>query len=416
MADFNRTESARFAQENQKVVGELHTGVDKALAEAASRGYAAAPGDTLAIILAAGQAAKDKLTEGNAKIYDDRRKVLFEQDEFAMKVVVQVSKLAMELYRDELMNALALEGAEAAAIRDRGNADVIAMNAEVDKRQVAIIQARAEIERRIAVLKAQLVVAEEGTLVYETALINAQLATAEKKLEIIDSIYQVLAAEELVLEAENRRAATLEVLLDAQLVVAGIKKEMIPFYIEKADARVQLAEAVKAEIPITEAIIKLGYDRIELKDAEEAAGHLTREAEEEVEMARLAWTRANKATEFARMQSRRLLQEYANVVRAEILAKKKALEEDGIDFKLATSLARQAIGVNNDMAVIGHEISNLTAELISILLNMEQRAIDQASTVRDGGVLISKTFTQSNISRKIVEGFVVGPMATASIG
>ena len=39
---FNRTESARFAQENQKIVGELHAGVDKALAEAASRGYDAA--------------------------------------------------------------------------------------------------------------------------------------------------------------------------------------------------------------------------------------------------------------------------------------------------------------------------------------------------------------------------------------
>ena len=35
MTDFNRTESARWAQENQKVIGELHAGVDKVLAEAA---------------------------------------------------------------------------------------------------------------------------------------------------------------------------------------------------------------------------------------------------------------------------------------------------------------------------------------------------------------------------------------------
>jgi len=31
---FNRTESAKFAQENQKIVGELHADVDKALADA----------------------------------------------------------------------------------------------------------------------------------------------------------------------------------------------------------------------------------------------------------------------------------------------------------------------------------------------------------------------------------------------
>ncbi len=416
MADYNLTESARWQQETDKLVGELHAGADKALAEAAARGFAAPPGATLGAILAAGQDVKGKLTEANGKIYDDRRKVLFEQDEFAMKIIVQVSKLAMELYRDELMNALAIEQAEAAAVRDQGLADVVRLNAEVDARQVAIIQSRAEAERRVTVLKAALVEAEAVTLISERALITAQLATAEKKLEIIDSIYQVLAAEQLVLAAENRRAATLELLLAAQEIVAGIKREMVPFYIEKASARQDLAVAITNEIPIKEAIEKLGYDRIELKDAEEAANHQAREAEEEVEIARLAWTRANKATEFARAQSRRLLQEYANIIRAEILEKKKALEMDGVDFKLETSLERKAIDVNDDIAVVNHNIGNLTDELISILVNMESRALDQALTVRDGALRISQSFTQSNISRKIVEGFVVGPMPTASIG
>ena len=199
---FNLTESAKWSQANQKIIGDLRTGVDKALAEAASRGYAAAPGDILATILFAGQAAKDKLVETNGKIYDERRKVIFEQDEFAMKMIVGLAKLGMELYRAELFNLLEIEQAQNIALRDRGNADVIAMNAEVDKRQVAIIQARAEAERRVTILRAQLVTAEEGTLVSETALIAAQLVTAEKKLEIIASIYEVLAAEELVLAAE----------------------------------------------------------------------------------------------------------------------------------------------------------------------------------------------------------------------
>lgn len=404
MTDFNRTESARWAQENQKVIGELHAGVDKVLAEAASRGFSAAPGETLAAILGAGQAAKDKLAEGNAKIYDDRRKILFEQDEFAMKVVVQVAKLSMELYREELINALAIEQEENQALKQRGLADVERMNSEVDARQVAIIRDRAEMERRITVLKEALVAAERTTMVSERALIMAQLATAEKKLEIIDSIYQVLAAEELVLAAENRRAATLTVLLAAQRIVADIKKAMVPFYIEKAKAREDLAEAVTQEIPIRKAIKELGYDRIAVKTAEETSNHQVREAEETVELARLSWTKANKATELARTQSRRLLQEYANVVRAEILAKKKSLEMDGIDLRLTTSLARQAIGVNDDVAISDHEIVNLTAELSSILSNLSGRASDEASKVAASASQISKTATTHLISRKIVEG------------
>jgi hypothetical protein len=404
MTDHNRTESAKWAQENQKVVGELHAGVDKALAEAAGRGFPLAPGATLATILAAGQAAKDKLTEGNAKIYDDRRKVIFEQDEFAMKLIVSLAKLGMELYREELMNALAIEQAENAALRDLGRADVERMNAEVDARQVAIIRARAEMERQITVYKAQLVAAETTTLASERALIQAQLATAEKKLEIIDSIYQVLAAEELVLEAENRRAATLTVLLAAQQVVADVKRAMIPFYIEKAAARQDLAVAITQEIPISKAIVELGYDRIALENRKEDAAHLEREAQEELELAKMAWTRANTVTEFTRTQARRLLQEYANIIQAEILAKKKSLSEDGIDFKLDSSLARQAIGVNNDVAVATHEIMNMAAELAAILSNLSERATEEAAKVMASATQFSWGYNTRLLSRKIVEG------------
>jgi len=191
---------------------------------------------------------------------------------------------------------------------------------------------------------------------------------------------------------------------------------MVPFLIEKAKAREDLAGAIVKDSVAQEGLVRLGYDKIALTAAGESADHQTRQAEEEVEMARMAWTRANKATEFARVQARRLLQEYANLVRGEILEKKKALEMDGVDFKLTTSLARQAIGINNEVAVTNHEIANLTAELNSILANMNSRAIDQAETVRDGALRLSKTFTTSNLSRKIVEGFVGYTMGSAQIG
>jgi hypothetical protein len=404
MSSYNLTESALWQQETDKLVGELHAGADKALAEAASRGFAAAPGDTLAAILAAGQAVKGKLVEANGKIYESRRKTLFEIQTFAMEMIVKLAKLGMQLYAAELIFALELENAANTALRDQGNADIIRMSAEVDLRQRAMIQSRAEAERRVVVLKAALVVAEEKTLPFETALVAAQIKTAEEKLRIIESIYLIIEAQELELAAENRRAATLEVLLAAQLVVAEIKKAMIPFYIEKADARLELADAITAEIPISKAIIELGYDRIDLENRKEFAAHLLRLAENELELAKLGWTRANSVLTFTQLQSRRLLQEYENVIQAEVLTLKKSLTEDGVDLRLTTSLARQAIGVNDDVQVTTAEVNNTRSELMAIIAGLEDRANAQADTIEASQDKRTMSHATNNIQRKIIAG------------
>ena len=81
----------------------------------------------------------------------------------------------MELYREELMNALAIEQEENQALKQMGLADVERMNAEVEARQVAIIRARAEIERRIAILKAALLEAETVTMISERELVTVSV-------------------------------------------------------------------------------------------------------------------------------------------------------------------------------------------------------------------------------------------------
>jgi hypothetical protein len=390
---FNSRESAEWALGVDAEAEKLLNAADKALADGAARGFPSPPGDTLASLLAIGQDSKGKLAELDGKIHDTRRGVLFQEQEFALNVLVKLAKLAMELYRAEIFDVLAIEEEQVKSLRETSRADVERRNAETERRQVAIIQNRAEAERRIIVYRQQLVAEETTTLTAEAILINAQLATAEKKLEIIASIYLVLAAEQLVLAAEQRRAVSLSKVLAAELIVAGIKKEMVPFYIEKAEAREALAAAIIAEIPITEAIIRLGYDRIDLKTTEEYAGHLEREQQEELELLREQFIRANTAMELTKLQNHRLLLEYRNTVQAQILDQRKILQEDEVAFRLATGLAREKIGVDNEVAVTRHEIINLTQELVSLLANMESRAHDQADTVH------ASAFTKTSISR-----------------
>lgn len=400
--DFNKTESARVAQASDELMGKLTDGVEKALSEDAGRGFPMPSGDTLAAILAAGQEAKGKLADANGKIYAERRQVIFQEQEFDLKVLVRIAKLALELYKATIFNALSLEQAQAQAVTERKGADVQRLNAETEFRQVAIIRARAEIEQTIIPIRQQLVDAQTVTLGAESTLIDAQLQTAEKKLEIINSIYQVLAAEQLVLTAERRRADALQQVLVAHQDLALVKEQMIPFYLQKADAVEQLAAARKAELPIREALERLGYDRIALKDAEEAANHLERQAQENYELAQESLVRARTSTELAKTQSRRILQTYANQVQTNILTMKKELEEMNINFKLNTALAREAIGVNNDIAVIDHDRSNLTKEIQSLVNNMALRASSEAGAITASATRNEYSNTYSDLFRTII--------------
>ena len=398
---FNRRESAEWAIVVSTEAEKLQAGVDKALADGASRGFPAPPGETLESILLASLESKGKLVTADGKLYDERREVLFQQQEYLLSVLVKIAKLAMELYREQIFDALAIEQEQVVALRETSRADVERMNTETELRQRSIIQQRAEAERRILVYKEQLVTEETKTLTAERILIQAQLATAEKKLEIIASIYQVLAAEQLVLAAERRRAASLTKVLTAELIVAGVKKEMIPFYIEKAGAREQLAQAIIQEIPITEALIRLGYDRLDLKTTEEYAGHLEREQKEELELLREAFVRANTALELTKTQNRRLLLEYRNMVQAQIINKKKALEMDTINFKLGTSLAHFLIGTDFEKAVALNEAFALSGEIGAIVSGILGSASHHADAIRASRAQQITHDTTSDLTRKI---------------
>jgi len=237
-------------------------------------------------------------------------------------------------------------------------------------------------------------------------LIQAQLETAEAKLAIIDSIYQVLTAEELVLAAERRRAVSLEKVVEAQSRIAAVKKESIPYHQEKTKAREALAQSTIRETEVKKELEELGFDRIELKAAQEAADHRVREAELDYEMAKEALVRAATAVEVARTQSRRLLQEYANQVREEVLSSKKALEKEQIDYKLQYTRDRKQIEVDNDMHLLNQDLTLLKEDVLKQLLNIELAAQDNAATVQAGAVQIYRTDTTALQSRRIRKGVI----------
>jgi len=406
MTEFNRTESARWAIESQKVVGELQGGVDKVLAEAAGRGFPSAPGDTLAAILLASQEAKDKLTEANGKLYDDRRGVIFQQQEFDMKLIVQYAKLGMELYRADLLNVLEIEQAQNVALREHGLADVARLSAEIESRQAAIIRGRAEAERQVVGYKVLLARAERETLEYEVALASAQLETATKRLEIIDSIYQVLAAEELELAAQQLRIVAEQRLLVAKQELASVKAGMVPLYVDKAYAKESLAEAITAEMPDKIALENLGYDRAAFKVASGEVDHEIRVEEIVVEVAKQALARATAATEIARAKLQAIIQGYNNDAQFSVNQSKLNSGRTNLDTRFTNQLGHASMEISNSLSLTNHEKDNIDSELSSILANINARATSEASKISASKTRSATNYQTHLISRKIIEGSV----------
>ena len=398
-------DAARWGQALNKTVKEFTQAVEKQLDGSAARGFPAPPGGDLDAIIAAGQEVKAQLVEANGKIYDVENQVLFEEEALRQKVKVTLARLAMELYRVEIMDALELEQAKIDQAVQEQRADVEKILAEIESRQVHIIRDRALTEQSLLVLQKELVATQELTIPLQRTLVEEEYQTALKRLEIINSIYQVLAAEQLVLVSERQKAASLQQVLAAHKIIAALKEEMVPFYMMEADAEQQLAVAVTQEAQAKKQLELLGYERLRLKWSQEDADHLVRAAEMDYEVVKAERERTEAALRLAREQAQVTMANYRNQIQANIISLRKALEEEKISLNLSTHLTRQHNNMIAEEMVLTDELKNLSAELAAFLLNISARAGDDSftTTAEAGQFCLSIDSSETN-SKKIIGG------------
>jgi hypothetical protein len=109
---------------------------------------------------------------------------------------------------------------------------------------------------------------------------------------------------------------------------------MIPLYLSKADAKTQLAEAVKIEAAAKEDLERLGYDKLALKDKEKTDQHTIRLQEIAYEAAKMRYIQATAANELARARAKQDIAEYSHYVRTTALSLEEALKIEEKDYKL----------------------------------------------------------------------------------
>jgi len=108
-----------------------------------------------------------------------------------------------------------------------GNEQVLAALAvEVGLRQVAIINAKTLLEIETEEIKTEIAEYQGLSLPYEVQLAEQKLATAQKKLELIPYLQDIITAEESLITAETANVALDEDLIDERLTHIFIKEEI----------------------------------------------------------------------------------------------------------------------------------------------------------------------------------------------
>lgn len=334
LTEYPKDEAAKWAMAVDEQARKLKDATRSALRLAASSGFTAIPGAAMDAITQAAALAKIEMTKANGKLYSDGVAEISKDDETSQKIEYGLAKLDLEGYRARLENTHEVEKAQDDYRVATERARVDRLKTDVERGQIAIIEERAAIEQEINAWRLIGISAEDDALDAEVDLANEKVRTAQAKLEVIDYLYQVIAAEQLVLAAEQRKATAMEALVAAEGQVVTAKQALIPLHQAKATARITQADAIRREADVREQIEELGYERITVKQSEQAAEHSIRVMENTFENARLEFVRTERASELAKAQLRNLLLAYQNTVRRGVLTDKAALDRVEKIFRL----------------------------------------------------------------------------------
>lgn len=351
-SEYPKDEAAKWAAQVDEAARKMKTAIKGALGNAAASGFDDVPGPAMAQVAEACVAAKITLTQANGKIYADAVEAEEKAAEVERKVAFGFARLDMEAYRARLENAHDLEKATDDHGVEVQRARVERLRSEVERGQVAIIEERAKIEADIDEWRLVGIAAEDDALDAEVDLSNERVRTARARLAIIDHLHAVIEAEQLVLDAERRKAAIMEQLVVAEQAVLEARRGLIPLQKQKATARLAEADAIRQEAEVKRDIEELGYERIAVKRSEDAAEHRIRQAEEDHEEARLLLTRAERQTEYARAQLRTALMAYQNLVRERVATEKAVLEQSERTFRLDYQHLMNKFSITQDAAYL----------------------------------------------------------------
>ena len=254
MADTQR-ELSQWRKGKAPIVIKYSDDHSKMMSEIAGRGFLSLPGYAYEMENQLEVAAKMGLADLNYKILSETIDRELKQIGIANDLSYRDAMIAWELEKQSLTAAWAAEykGIEQGMASDE--AVLNQLEIEVSRRQIDLTTQKTALEVAMEAERKILAQLEGSAAPYEVQLANAKLLTAQKKLEIIPVIQEIITKEQELLAIEQTKAAAYTGYMAAEQEVAAKKQTMVPFVNDLATLSEEYAAKIGTlEIPIEQQI------------------------------------------------------------------------------------------------------------------------------------------------------------------
>ncbi len=224
----NLRERAQWRKEKAPIIRKYIGEHGKLMSEIAGRGFLNLPGYAYDLENEIELMAKMGLSEVNFKILSETIERELKQQGLDYDLSYRSARMAWEIEKQALMAAW---DAELAGIKQGMASEeetLTRLAQEVAARQIFIVEAKAAIDLEMEGYRLTLEGLDGQTAPYDVQLANAKVLTAQKKLEVIPVLQQIITKEQELLIREGAKAAEYAILMGIEQSIAAKQADVIP--------------------------------------------------------------------------------------------------------------------------------------------------------------------------------------------
>jgi hypothetical protein len=270
-------ENASYRKAKTPIIAKYQDDHTQLMSAIAGRGFTKMPGYAYDAENKIELAAKMGLSELNHKILSETIERELKQMGIDYDLSYKNAAIIWEIEKQSLMSLwdAELQGIKQGMAEEEEVLDQMAI--EIAKRAIVLMEAKTTIEENMEAYRKTLVELDGSTAPYEVQLANAKLLTAQKKLELIPILTEILAKERELLIAESLKAGYYTTYIEAERAVSNKKGTLTPVINDLANKVETYATKITTEqIPkeeqiadekiaqMTAAVRKSGYQLDEL--------------------------------------------------------------------------------------------------------------------------------------------------------
>lgn len=238
-------EAAQFRKGKSPIIAKYSDDHKKLFSAIAGRGFLSLPGYAYDLENGLELTAKQALSELSMKILGETIERELKQSGIDYDLAYKNALMAWEIEKQALMAAWDMELAGIKNSEAQDEETLNRLEIETAKRGTYLIEQKTAIELAAEDYKLQLAELDGATAPYEVTLANEKLLTAQKKLEIIPILQQIVAKEQEVLAAEREKAGYYSELIAAEQEIATKKQTtLIPAVLDLVNVSEEYTDAL----------------------------------------------------------------------------------------------------------------------------------------------------------------------------